>query len=365
MTINIRNIPPEPYLFHNTKVNVYRTSVKFKEIEYWPGNLRTLLAFDVLRKGEGKDLSELSLEKVTDFLVNQRPELKLGDLARSIEQNGVRVPIILLDDGTLLDGNRRFFACSHIYNKIKRRAQLPEVLRNIPAMVIKENDIDSRTRKKILAEANFVPDYKVPWTLDVKARVISDYLQDCLRQKMTQEEAYAEIRDVYGLKQRDIVDYVESMDLANEYIEGGEEGLKNKRREDVQSRFVYFWEFRNKAYRGRNVLDVENELPEAKKLFFKMIELGRFKNMKQVEPMIRARRYSDLWHMLKKSAGSKIDQVAALLEEERAIRRAEDKIRNFLRWLQSKAKPHEFTKASFTLLEKLSSAIKKILERHS
>ena len=69
--------------------------------------------------------------------------------------------------------------------------------------------------------------------------------------------------------------------------------------------------------------------------------------------------------MLTKSRGSKIDQVVALVAEERAIRRAEDKIRNFLRWLQKKADPQDFTKASFALLERLMSEIRKVLERHS
>ena len=295
MAVSVRGIKPEPYLFHNTKVDVYRKSVAFEQIHYWPDNLRTLLAFDVLQTAKGEKLSRLPVEDVTEFLVSERPELKLGDLARSIRQNGVRVPIILLDDGTLLDGNRRYFACSHIYNKLDEGGDMPRVLLDIPAMVIKKKDIDFRMRQKILAEANFVPDYKVPWTLDVKARVISEYFQDCVRKGVTEDGAYAEIRDVYGLKQREVIEYVESVGLANEYIEAGGKTDTNKRREDVQSRFVYFWEFRNKSSRGRGALDEDEELPEAKDLFFRMIELGRFKNIKQVEPMIRARRSPELW----------------------------------------------------------------------
>ena len=363
MTMSVQGIDSEPYLFHNTRVNVYRKTVKFRDIGYWQGNLRTLLAFDVLQAATGKKLSKLSLEEVTRFLVTQRPELKLGDLARSIQLNGVRVPLILLDDGTLLDGNRRFFACSHIYNGLEGD-DMPDVLCKIPAMIIKEEDIDSRMRHKILAEANFVSDFKVSWTVGVKARVISAYFQDCLGDGMTEEDAYAEIRDVYGLKQAEVIEYVESVGLSNEYIAGGTPSDRNKRREHVQGRFVYFWEFRNKACRGRGALDQDDELPEAKELFFKMIGLGRFKNMKQVEPMIKARQDADLWQMLVKSGGSKIDQVVALVEEERAIRKPEDKIRNFLRWLQKKAQPKEFTKASFTLLEKLMAEINKVLRGH-
>ena len=116
MDIDISGIVPEKVLFHNEEIDTYRTSVSFEEIEYWPGNLRTVLHFSKLEKEFGKKLVDIVLSDLTNFLA-KRDELKLTHLARSIGLNGVRVPLILLDDGTLLDGNRRFFACSYLYHQ--------------------------------------------------------------------------------------------------------------------------------------------------------------------------------------------------------------------------------------------------------
>ncbi len=100
-----------------------------------------------------------------------------------------------------------------------------------------------------------------------------------------------------------------------------------------------------------------------KKLFFKMIETKRFKNMKQVEPMVRSVRDEHLWNLLESSKGVKIDMVEALFNEQRAIKSAEDKVRNFLKWLQSRAQPSTFTKATFALLQNVVDTCLKLLRR--
>ncbi|MCK5614879.1 hypothetical protein KAR91_74140, partial [Candidatus Pacearchaeota archaeon] len=67
--IKIKTKKPKPYLFHNEWIDVYPQKISFDNIEYWPKNLRTLLDFDLLKQEKGKDIEELSLEEVTDFLV--------------------------------------------------------------------------------------------------------------------------------------------------------------------------------------------------------------------------------------------------------------------------------------------------------
>jgi len=363
MKINTKGIEPQHRLFHNVKVDVYPKEVSFEEIQFWPENSRTVLDFDILEAQKKRAISDISLEELTDFLVD-RYDLHLVELAESIAKNGVRVPLIIIDDGTLLDGNRRYFACSYIFHRAKRKKQaIPDVLMNIPAMIIKSKDIDDRLKQKILAEANFVSDYKVPWTLAVKAEVINDYYKLCIRNKLTPQQTYDEIEDVYGVSRSDIDAYVEAIELTEQFILSAQIDRRNQFREIVQSRFVYFWEFRNKALRGRAPLDTQTELPQVKALFYKMIETQRFKNMKQIEPMVKAVRDSDMWSMLVESQGSKIDVVEALYKEEKAIRSAEDKIRNFLKWLQIKADPTTFTAAAFKLLDQLVSEATGILQR--
>jgi len=362
MTISTKGIK-EKHLFHNIWLDVYPQKSSFEEIEFWRQNYRTTLHIELLEAQKKKPISDLTIAEITDFLV-ARPELKLTDLASSIEKNGVKVPLIILSDGLLLDGNRRYFACSHIFHKAKEQdAQAPAVLTEIPVWVIKTSDVDDTIKQKILAEANFVPDYKVPWTLDVKAKVIADFYRACIRRGLKPKQAYEEIRDVYSLKKPDVDAYIETMKLTSEFIATALASKKNDFRELVQSKFVYFWEFRDKALKGSSALDPKRELPKAKKLFFKMIKTERFKNMKQVEPMIRAVRDKDLWELLWTSHGSKIDMVEAIIKEQKAVKSAEDKVRNFLRWLQTKADPSSFTNATFTLLEKLVTQCTKLLKK--
>lgn len=359
--IDIKGINPERHTFHNEPLDVYPAKVSFSEIVFWPENYRTVLHFDILEAQKNKPVSELSLEEITDFLV-ERPELKLSELANSIEKNGVKVPLIILSDGLLLDGNRRYFACSYLFHRSKKKGtDISKALNDIPVYIIKSEDVNERIKQKILAESNFVEDYKVPWSLDVKAKVIGDFYEACIKNKVSPEKAYTEIQDVYSVQKSDVDAYLETMDLTNEFISKALPEDKNRFRVLVQNKFVYFWEFRNKALRGRNPLDTEKEFPKVKKLFFLMIEKERFNNIKQVEPMIRAIRDEQAWEILTSSKGSKIDVVEALIKEQKAIRSAEDKVRNFLGWLLTKAEPSTFTKATLTLLDKVVTLCQQML----
>jgi len=363
MNLDTKGIKPEERLFHNVRLKVYPTMVGLAEITFWRENYRTALHIELLEAEKRKPISQLTLSEITDFLV-ERPELRLAELASSIEKNGVKVPLIILTNGTLLDGNRRYFACSYIYHKSARKnLPRPEVLDRIPVLVIKDTDVDETTKRKILAEANFVEEYKVPWSLDVKAKVVGDFYRSCIAAGSTPEQAYEAIEDVYGVKKVDVDAYLETMDLTDQFIATAQAPKKNKFREFVQAKFVYFWEFRNKALKGPRPLDEKFELPKVKKLFFEMIELERLKNMKQVEPMIQSVRDKDTWEMLYKSRGAKIDMVEAIIKERKAIRSAEDKVRNFLTWLQTKADPATFTKGTFKLIEKLATECSRLLGR--
>ncbi len=351
--IDITGIDPEKKLFHNEEIDTYATTVAFDEIEYWPSNLRTLLAFEMLEAKFKKKLKNISLEEVTRYLASQS-EIKLSDLAASIKKNDVRVPLIILDDGTLLDGNRRYFACSLL------QLEDEDVELQVPVLVIKKGDISSEQKYKILAEANFVSDYKVPWPLDVKARVTSEFYDECIKGGMSEDDAYLKIKDVYGLSKSDVKAYVETIELTKEYINRAKKNKKRRfqLRHQVLMKFVYFWEFRNKAFRGRGVLDAA-ELKKVKPLFFKMIETKCFNNIKQVEPMIRSCRDSFLWEILSESKGRKIDQVEILFREKKVIRSAEDKVRNFLKWLNS-ADRDSFSENTFHLLDDLADAISEL-----
>lgn len=348
-------------LFHNEQVSVYPITAPFEKIDFWKENNRTVLAFDLLEAELKQKLADISLEEITAFL-GRRPDMKLSRLAGSIRRNGVRVPLIALDDGTLLDGNRRYFACAYLYFRAKSGLEArPKVLDAIPVWVIRKADITDRLRQKILAEANFVEDYKVPWPLDVKARVISDYYEVRVG-KVPEKDIYDEIEDVYGVGRTEVDAFVDAIRLSNEFVLSAPKKDRDKYRQHVQNRFLYFWEFRNKATKGRTALD-EDELARAKPMFFGMIAAEHFDNFKQVEPMIRAVKDVDLWNMLDSSGGAKIEQVDAILKEQKAIRSSEDKVRNFLRWLKAQSRQQQFTQATIKLLRDVIDEILRIVKK--
>lgn len=357
--IDKKNEIPKEKLFHNEKIKIYEKQVKFSQIVYWRDNLRTILAFDKIENEKRKRLDELSIEEITDFLV-KRDELKLIELANSIKTNGIKTPIVLLDDNTLLDGNRRFFACSYLNMQYKQDPNVQKILSEIPAQVILREDITEKQKNKILAEANYVQDFKVPWSPDVKAKVIFDYYSDLKASNKAEHEIYDEIKDVYGLDKSDVNAYIESIQLSQEYIDraGNDTDKRFKFREQVLKKFVYFWEFRNKSQHGRSQLNAD-ELDIVKPLFFSIFENNFIKNVSQVESIGRAYRDPYLWELLIESNGSKIDLVHAMIQEEKAIKSAEDKVRNFRRWID-KQDPSKLSKATIALLDQLAEDISRL-----
>ena len=360
--ITIEGLVPEKQLFHNEWIDVYSTYVNFENITYYPKNLRTILSFSLLEKQYQKKILTISLESITYFLAD-RPDLKIPELARSISKNNIRVPLIILDNGTLLDGNRRYFACAYLkFQAKKKKKNAPKALKHIPVWVIKKDDIDDKKERKILAEANFVPDFKVEWTLDVKAQVISEYFESLKKEKKNIDKIYDEILNVYGVQKKIVDEYISSMNLVNEFIESKNPQKQDRCKQIVQSKFVYFWEFTNKTSNRRLNFDPKEEIPNLKDLFFKMMYNDRFKNMKQIEPMVRSIRDDYCWELLVESSGSKINQVEALFKEQKAIKSAEDKIRNFLKWLTNKIDDYDLKSASFKLLDQIAIKCKQILD---
>ncbi len=361
--INISGIKPEKKLFHNVRVNVYPKLVKFEEIHFWEENYRTILSFDLLKKQfKGKKISKIPIEQIISFIAEQKI-LQIPKLAESIKRNGVKVPLIILEDGTLLDGNRRYFACGYLKQKMQQKGEdRQKIIDEIPAWIIKNADVNRRLKLKILAESNFVLDYKVPWSLDVKAKVINDYFNECREKGLSKEDTYNEIYDVFSVDSQVARDYIGALKLTREFIAAGKtKEEKDGLRENVQDNFVYFWEFRNKAMAGENALS-SSGLSKVKKLFYIMMKNDRFKNMKQVEPMIRAYHDDLQWKLLIESGGSKIDQVEAIFKEEKAIKSHEDKIRYFLNWLKrNKDHKKHFNKIAYKLLAELQKVCAKFL----
>lgn len=327
----IKGKPSKFKTFHDTVVNVYEVELAISDIHFWKDNARTLLDFDILLRNKNKQsIEDVSEEEVLDFLYKERKRLKLAELMESIRHNGVKTPIIVTDSARLLDGNRRFFACKLLEKKEPDNA----FLEHIPAYVVEEKDITVEVEQKILAEANFVDDNKVPWPLDVKAKVVAEAVGVYTRQGMNENDAMKEVSKLYGIKRQVVVDYIKAKELADEFIsqaEGDEDEMNRK--EIINKRFVYFWEFLNKAMRGPRPIKGD-DLEEAKNAFSELMSSERIRNLKHVEPIARASAVGLNDFRNKVLTGDRIiDDLDILYREAKNLKNKVDKAISFRMWL--------------------------------
>jgi len=340
-TISVARIEPQSKLFHNKKINVYPMALPLDKIHFWKDNNRTIFTFErLLREKKKKPLQDLSIEDITQFVAEQDIH-KIPLLASSIERNGVQVPLIISDDGRLLDGNRRFFACQYLKMQYdKRKEPLPPSLSTIPVMIIRKIDlnVDDTLELKIIAEANFIPDLKIAWPLDAQARAVEKYFKKIQKAKKTDyETTLGEVISVFGIPRQRATDLLDTLELTKQFIVGGvNKNARIKRREIVEDKFVYLWEFRNKAMKGSRALKT-SELGKVKTLFFQFMAKGQdnpIKSLKQIEPLIQSVRVPAAWSMLKQSKGAKLAVVVSMINEKKEGRKSEDRLRVFLGWLK-------------------------------
>lgn len=333
--ISTEDIIPEEKLFHEERVNVYPTVLSLDQIHFWPENNRTIFTFERLESDTKKKVSQLSIEEITQFVADQDIH-KIQVLAKSIKRNGVQSPMIIRDDGKLLDGNRRYFACQWL----KMHSDvLPPVLQKIPVQVIRQADLTETQELRILAEANFIPDLKVPWPLDAQARAVEDYfLRIQSERSLSEDAAIAEVVSVFGISRQRVNDLLDALTLTKQFIEEGkEQEEKRRRRGIVEDKFVYYWEFRNKATKGNGALQKGKELEEVKQIFFDLMAKGRdnpIKNVKQIEPLIQSRRDPSAWSLLKESPSKNLPVAISVVNAKKEFRQSEDRIRTFMSWLQ-------------------------------
>lgn len=356
--ISTSGIKPEKRVFHNEPVNVFPKSLPLEKIHFWPENNRTLFSFEILQRKTGEALVDLSIEEITTF-ISEQPIHKLSALSKSIGRNGVQVPLIIRDDGKLLDGNRRYFACQWLkINSLKQNQKLPSVLSKIPVIIIREKDITHEVELKILAEANFITDLKVAWPLDAQARAVEDFSKTIKRErKLSSDDAMNEVVSIFGITKSRVNDLLDTLKLTRDFIKTGKgKEEKIQLRGIIEERFVYFWEFRNKAMKGRSKYTDLKELEKVKDMFFNLMATGKnspFKNVKQVEPFVQSKRDKTAWSMLSKSNGEKLSIVVSMMNEKKEVRKAEDKIRLFHAWLDDTDDLSRTTKNYLLKLKKL------------
>lgn len=262
-------------IFHRTPVPVIEGRVKLRDIHGWVDNERTSVMVKEFEHDHGRKPNNVEMYKL---LLKNDTEFKIKELARNIAHNGVRVPIILDDDGTLLDGNRRYFASLHLLQTNEEQA---DNYSTIDAMVLPRG-VDPDMKRKIIVEMNFVDDGKIEWSSYVRATSVYREWEEI--------QDYRKLADRFGWTVAKIKETIETMDIVQEFIafhsEKGDEGDEHKRLGDAMKaelkaaeHYVLFWEARNK-FADKLHADLD-----FKEWFFEAMAFDAIKGITQVRPL--------------------------------------------------------------------------------
>ena len=156
-------------LYNGRRINVWEGKAKVTSVKGWVDNPRIELEKKQYLSLVG--VHELTQEEIFNLMKND-PEVKLKELRDDILNNGLREPLALAFDGTLLDGNRRFFAMRYALDGMPKTDPNRQDFESVNVYVLSE-DASEEDKQNVLVEENFSASLKIEWPAYVKAaRVI-------------------------------------------------------------------------------------------------------------------------------------------------------------------------------------------------
>lgn len=342
--------------FHDEVVEVYEGMCEVENIHLWHGNYRTLLDFEHLAQLTGKTKSvKIGENEFIEYIILQGLH-NIPDLAESIKINGVRVPIIVSHGQELLDGNRRLLACKYLLSAEKERLPTFSI---VPVKCTAPN-IGESLKLKIIAEMNFLPDYKEPWPREVRAEFAIQQFKDALVKFKNEDKAYEHVEYFLHLKKADVKRFQAVLEMLCEYSDFVEKEGKKARQEAERfgrSKFQFFEEFYNKALAGKKPVKGSTE---AKQLLYRYVRNQQLASMIKVREFAEIIRYEPARKLLEKEDGT--FRIAQQIyndysqQQEVSIR-----VTSFCEWLESlsaKEKEQitpELNKRLFQLVQKINA----------
>jgi hypothetical protein len=175
-------------LFNGMPVNMREGFVSIEALRLWDENPRSVLhteEFSELNSGRAPDNEEL-YKLVTGQIQlpgsGKRDPFQLRPLARSIARKGVERPIIVTDEGVILDGNRRWAASMLVLEDREFGTEEKDRARWVRVWKLDADATPDQVESVVVA-LNFEPDLKEPWPEYVKARRVTALYDDLCERK--------------------------------------------------------------------------------------------------------------------------------------------------------------------------------------
>ena len=266
---DVRPIPT----FNGVPVNMREGFVSIEALRLWDRNPRSTLhteEFSELNNGRTPDNDEL-YKLVTGQIQlpgsGKRDPFSLRPLARSIARKGVERAIIGTDEGTILDGNRRWAASMLVIEDREFSAEEKERARWVRVWKL-DADATRDQIEAVVVALNFEPDLKEPWPEYVKARRVTTLYDDLCERKgerlssAGRREIRREVAKQFAITMQEVTRYVNMVrwaeDFQDYHADQGEESGKVRHRTNE----IFQWFYEIDAGRGHEKLRTHIEADE-------------------------------------------------------------------------------------------------------
>ena len=364
----LKNVWPQPILrhYHGKPVQLWRGEVHVSKVFGWAANPRISLEIERwCAKQGGVEVKDITQDQLY-ALMRDTKEVNLADLRKDIVKNGLREPIVLSFNGTLIDGNRRFFAIQAAVEPLPAKDPLRARLEDIPAFVMMQNATD-KEQQLVLVEENFSQSLKEEWPFLVKARIIKEAFDKSTASNDSDKKK--EVALTYGWQVSAVTKTLKIWDIITEFKtfvavgrdEGGL-GLTEMEAEQItQEKYHLFNEASTAPGLAQALLNNSSFAED----FYRWMAEGKYRNWQEVRVAYQAWQDSEARDaMIKGGSNAGKDARAIVDYNSRVIREGSNvasKVEAFLKFLQG-LKFGQIDEMSLESVGKIEKLLPRILD---
>lgn len=259
--------------FNGVPVSMREGFVNVEALRLWEDNPRSVLhteEFSELNNGRAPDNDEL-YKLVTGQIQlpgSGKPDpFHIRPLARSIARKGVERPIIVTDEGTILDGNRRWAASMLVLEDRDFGTEERERARWVRVWKLDSKATGDQIEAVVVA-LNFEPDLKEPWPEYVKARRVTTMYDDLCERKgerlssTGRREIQREVAKQFAITMQEVSRYVNMVRWADDFQDFHTAAGQDSGRVRHRTNEIFQWFYEIDAGRGHEKLRTHIEADE-------------------------------------------------------------------------------------------------------
>ncbi len=259
--------------FNGVQIPLYRSEGDASQIKGWVENPRVGMILNRWRNARHMSIDAFpdDEEMLELMLTYDDGSFALRDLGEDVKRNGVREPIIVTWDGTLIDGNRRKYAVMWALSDMGgATVEQHQLLGRVPMFILPEGAPDAH-KQSIIIQENYAESLKREWPQVVTNGRIYRRFQELSSQFPHESELVIRQRvrrEFPRFGTTEIRNRINTWLLIEEFRadysdEENEDDLEAK----INRSFQYFRQA-NDTYRNKNVFSE----PEFKELLFRGIQ---------------------------------------------------------------------------------------------